>query len=180
MRPIVPTCGYNSRRVYMSQTVALVSNSSTGLSSTGPAGCDNLAHPLRDPWLIKLSARKCPSLRFLPLLLNQHLSSTPISAAMGTRTQTKLRRPLPSLPWLSGQKSPPHGAADDSNVRLESNNRSAGGFPDPPSVPTLSDKGLWVYLRKQSAGRGWSGLTDRLVQPRPTSCLLRTLIRRKD
>lgn len=48
------------------------------------------------------------------------------------------------------------------------------------SITSVLDKGLWVYLRKQSLGRGWSGLTDRLVRPRPTSCLLRTLIRRKD
>lgn len=61
-----------------------------------------------------------------------------------------------------------------------SNNRITRGFPDLLSVATLLDKGLGVYLRKQSLGRGWSGLTDRLVQPRPTSCLLRTLIRRKD
>ncbi|CAB1413075.1 unnamed protein product [Pleuronectes platessa] len=45
---------------------------------TTTAECDNLIHPYSDPSapsLIKLSARKCPSLHFLPLMLNQHLSA---------------------------------------------------------------------------------------------------------
>lgn len=72
----------------MKETVTLVSNfgllptSPEALGapvaySTGLPECDNLIHPFCDPsapLLIKLSARKCPSLRFLPLMLNQHLS----------------------------------------------------------------------------------------------------------
>lgn len=85
---IVATCGYNSSYVYMKETGTLVSNfgllptSPEALGapvaySTGLPECDNLIHPFCDPsapLLIKLSARKCPSLRFLPLMLNQHLS----------------------------------------------------------------------------------------------------------
>lgn len=145
---------------------------------------DNPSQPFPDlfaHFLIKLSSRKCPLLHFLLLMLNQHLSppspafrfkyppSHVVYAHLEEINKLLVTTHIPSSSGLNIQY--PH---------LRNNNKITRGFPDPLSAATLLDKGLQVYLRKQSLGRGWSGLTDRLVQPRPTSCPLRTLIRRKD
>lgn len=144
---------------------------------------DNPSQPFPDlfaHFLIKLSGRKCPSLDFLLLMLNQHLSacwSALIFYCAGSQEVAHLKEinklfvtiPIPFSSGLNIQYA-----------LLRNNNKITRGFPDPLSAATFLDKGLRVYLRKQSLGRGWSGLTDRLVQHRPTSCPLRTLIRRKD
>lgn len=131
----------------------------------------SLTPPL--PWPIKLSARKCPSLRFLPLVLDQHLSA---------RQSVSRDVNAPSTVFTCSSRETPGKKKKSSSLlrqrfKLASGKKnsiikeliaeSPRGFPDPPSLATLLDKGLWVYLRKQSLGRGWSGLADRLVQPGP-------------
>lgn len=99
-------------------------------NSTRLHECDNLAHPHSDlsaPSLIKMSARKCPSLRFLPLMLNQHLSPQPSALwykrSRGLREINQLLQRYEKHRVRSIQPGIKH---------LRSNNKSTRGLPRPP------------------------------------------------
>lgn len=135
--------------------------------------CDNLTHPFADPSAPLADKTVCQEVSFAALPPSR-ARSTPVSATISVprceRAVHCLHMQLKGNPWKKKKSSSllrqrfKLASGKKNSIIKELIAESPRGFPDPPSLATLLDKGLWVYLRKQSLGRGWSGLADRLVQ----------------